>query len=184
MKAAIRFGLKSYFGGCLGCLGVLSLVLVLAIILGVVVGPELMSGLPGILQAIPGMLMQGQSPLGGETPGGPANIGPVPPMEVFLTNGEDPEGQHITSFTKEQSSQVYFWVRTPKDTSIRFALSLTLPDGRKVQFGPPFLSDPSGNAVNCGQFGDADPLVGNYKLEAVPVGSLVSGGAIEFTITE
>lgn len=183
MIDALKFGLKSFFGGCLGCLGVISVILILVVILGLIFGPQLAGGISTFLQSIPGILSQGLSPLSGGGPGSSTNMGPVPPLEVYLTIGNKPDAKHITSFSVAQSKQVYFWVRAPKDTAINFTMLITQPDKRQIQFGPEFKSDVSGKPVNCGQFGDTTPIAGSYKLEVIPKGSSTSAGLIDFKVT-
>ena len=183
MKEALKFGLKSFFGGCLGCLGAFSVILILVLILSLVFGPSLMGGISTFLQSIPGMISQGFSPLSGGMFGNSTNIGQVPPLEVFLTNGNNPDATHITSFSVTQSKKIYFWVRAPKDTAITFTLLITQPDKSQIQFGPDYKSDASGKPVNCGQFGSMTPVTGSYKLEAIPKGSSTSAGSIDFKVT-
>ena len=183
MKDALKFGLKAFFGGCLGCLGVISVILILVVLLGVIFGPQVAGGISTFLQSIPEMLSQGLSSLSGGGPGSSTNIGPVPPMEVYLTIGNKSDAKHITSFSVAQSKQVYFWVRAPKDSTISFTLLISLPDKSQTQFGPEFKSDASGKAVNCGQFGNMTPTAGSYKLEVIPKGSSTSAGSIEFKVT-
>ena len=183
MKEALKFGLKSFFGGCLGCLGVISMILILVVILGLIFGPQLAGGISTFLQSIPGIISQGLSPLSGGVPSSSTNMGQVPPMEVYLTIGKNADAKHITSFSTAQSKQVYFWVQAPKDTTINFTLLITLPDKSQTQFGPEFKSDASGKAINCGQFGDMKPIAGSYKLEVIPKGSSTSAGSIEFKVT-
>jgi len=184
MKDAIKFGLKSFFGGCLGCLGVISVILILVVILGVIFGPQVAGGISTFLQSIPGMLSQGLSTLSGGAPDNSTKIGPVPPMDVYLTIGNKSDAKHITSLSTAQSKQVYFWVQAPKDSAISFTLLITLPDKSQTQFGPEFKSDASGKAVNCGQFGSLIPVAGSYKLEVIPSGSSTSAGSTEFKVTK
>jgi hypothetical protein len=183
MKEALKFGLKSFFGGCLGCLGVISVVLILGVILGLIFGPQLTGGISSFLQSIPGMLSQGLSPIMGGGPGNSIDIQQFPPMEAYLTIGNKSDAKHITTFSAGQSKQVYFWVQAPKDMAVDFELLISMPDKSQIQFGPGFKTDPSGKPVNCGQFGDMKLLAGTYKLEVKPKGSSASAGSIEFKVT-
>lgn len=186
MKEAFNFGLKAFFSGCLGCLGVLSVVLIFVLILGLIFGPQVAGGISTFLQSIPGIISQGLSPLSGIIPGVPGNsttVGPVPPMEVYLTIGDNPNNKHITSFSTAQTKQVYFWVKTPKEATISFTILITQPDNNKMQFGPEFKSDPSGKPVNCGQFGITAPSAGSYKLEVIPNGTTTAAGSVDFKVT-
>ena len=185
MKEALRFGLKSFFGGCLGCLGVLSMVLIFVLLLGLIFGPQVAGGISTFLQSIPGIISQGLSPLGGLFPGSTnsTNTGSIPPMEVYLTIGNNPDGKHVSTFSTAQAKQVNFWVQAPKDATVFFTLLITQPDKNKVQFGPEFKTSADGKPVNCGQFGDMLPGAGSYKLEAIPNGTSNAAGSIDFKIT-
>ncbi len=66
INSAFKFLMKAYFGGCFGCLGALTLVVVLGLILSIVLGPSLASALPNI----PGMLFPGGIGPGSLIPGG------------------------------------------------------------------------------------------------------------------
>ena len=186
MKEALKFGLKAFFGGCLGCLGVLSVVLIFILVLGLIFGPQVAGGISTFLQSIPGIISQGLSPLSGIIPGLPGNsttVGPVPPMEVYLTIGDNPNNKHVTSFSTAQAKQVYFWVQAPKDAAVSFTLLITQPDKNKIQFGPEFKTDVTGKPVNCGQFGDTVPSKGSYKLEVIPNGTSTAAGSVDFKVT-
>jgi hypothetical protein len=183
MKEALKFGLKAFFGGCLGCLGVLSVMLIFILALGLIFGPQVAGGITTFLQSIPGMISQGLSPLSGGLPGSSTNMSPIPPMEVYLTIGNKSDAKHITSFSAAQSKQVYFWVKAPKETAISFTLLITRPDKNKIQFGPEFKTDLSGKPVNCGQFGDTSPSAGSYKLEVIPKGTSTTAGSVDFKMT-
>jgi hypothetical protein len=186
MKDAIKFGFKAFFGGCLGCLGVISVMLVFVLVLGLIFGPQVAGGISTFLQSIPNIISQGLSPLSGIIPGMPGNsttLGPVPPMEVYLTIGDNPNNKHVITFSTAQTKQIYFWVKAPKDAAISFTLLITQPDKTKTQFGPEFKSDPSGKSVNCGQIGVTAPSTGNYKLEVIPNGTSTAAGSVDFKIT-
>ena len=186
MKDAIKFGLKAFFGGCLGCLGVISIVLIFVLVLGLIFGTQVAGGVSTFLQSIPNIISQGLSPLSGIIPGLPntsTTVGPVLPMEVYLTIGENPNNKHITSFSTAQIKQIYFWVKAPKEAAISFTLQLTQPDKNKTQFGPEFRSDPTGKQVNCGQFGVTVPSTGSYKLEVIPNGISTAAGSVDFKVT-
>ncbi len=185
MKEALKFGLKSFFGGCLGCLGVLSVMLILVLTLGLIFGPQVAGGISTFFQSIPGIISKGLSPLSGLMPGSSTNtnIGPIPPMEVYLTIGNNPDGKHVTTFSTAQAKQVNFWVQAPKDATIFFTLLITQPDKNQVQFGPEFKTDATGKPVNCGQFGGTAPSAGSYKLEVIPNGTSSASGSVDFKIT-
>jgi hypothetical protein len=63
-----------------------------------------------------------------------------------------------------------------------FNLLLTMPDRGQVQFGPTFKTDPTGNPVSCGPFGDTAPQPGKYKLEVQLTGTSVTVGEVEFEV--
>lgn len=80
IRAAVRYVLKAYFGGCFGCLGALSAAIALLLVLAITLGPQVLR----ILQAIqlpPIPLAPETSPLGqGTPPMGPAGA-PAPTMQ-------------------------------------------------------------------------------------------------------
>ena len=185
MKEALKFGLKAFFGGCLGCLGALSLMLIVVLLFGLVLGPKMMGGISTLFQSIQQSfshlipsLTSGEGLLG---PSG--NQQPMPPMDVFLTMGNNPDGKHITSFNAGQTKQVYFWVSAPQGVAINFDLLITMPDGKQTQSGPTFKTDTSGKPVGCGQF-DSQVATGNYKLDVTSLGSSTSAGSVVFTVTK
>lgn len=201
MKDGLKFGLKAYFGGCFGCLGALTTLLVLILVFTLVLGPTAMGSMTPLMQSFPSILSQGIPGMGAPmqndadnmeqiagTEAAPHNDGnsmqQTPLMEVYLTIGNDPGGKHITSFSSAQYEQIWFWVRSPQGTATTFTLLLTMPNKSQVQFGPQFSSDPSGEPVPCGQFGDQGPESGEYKLEVTTGKDSASAGAIEFTVTE
>ena len=60
--AAIKYVLKAYFGGCFGCLGVLTAVIILLLVFAITLGPQALSMLQSIqLPSIP--FAQGISPM-------------------------------------------------------------------------------------------------------------------------
>jgi|LDZU01.1.fsa_nt_gi hypothetical protein len=183
MKNAFKFCMKAYFGGCFGCLGALSFLLVLAIIFTLVLGPSIMNGISSFVQSISGIFNQGASFLGSGNANTPLDMENLPVMEVFLTQGENPDSTHIETFKTADYKQIRFWVRAPEGTSLDFTLLLTLPDQSQVQFGPTFQTDPSGNPVSCGQFGDWSPQPGKYKLEVQLTSASVTVGEMEFEVT-
>lgn len=182
MKDFLKYGLKAYFGGCLGCLGVFSMFLVVVVIFSLVFGPQLMGGITTFLQSIQGAVSQGLSPFSGSTPSGSMNPARIEPMEVFLTMENNPEATHITSFSVAQSDQVYFWVRTQQDEVVYFNILLTFPDGNQHQFGPTFQTSGVDEPTNCGQFSGQAPQTGQYKLEVMPLGGSSPVASIEFTV--
>jgi hypothetical protein len=184
VKNAFNFVFKAFFGGCFGCLGVMSLLLVVILIVGLVFGSSMLNGITTFLQSIPAMVTRGLSGLEGEVNGEAPASGSVPIMEVYLTNGDDPSTEHINEFSSSQYEQVRFWVRAPQGTSTSFTLLLTMPDRSQVQFGPEFSTDPSGEPVSCGHFGDQAPSAGDYKLEVMVSGNSASAGSVEFTVMD
>lgn len=179
MKEFIKYCLKAYLGGCLGCFGAISLVFVVLLFLGLLFGAQFTS----IIQSIPGLVSQGLSSIGRESDVG-NNPAQVQPMEVYLTLGNDPESKHITSFMTSQYDQIHFWVSTRQEETVNFTLLITFPDGTQHQFGPTFKTLGAKKPVPCGQFGQETPPIGEYKLEVMPSGSSSAVGSIVFNITK
>jgi len=182
MKEGFKFFLKSFFGGCFGCLGAITLLLGLGLLITLIFGPQLITNLEAIVQSVPENLV-------GKLIGGNGSIdqsfsGEVPQLEVFLTDGDDPSSEHISAFKSADYAEIHFWVRAPEGIAIPFELLLTLPDQSQVQFGPEFQTDLSGKPVHCGQFGESEPMIGDYILEIILAESAPSAGVVEFSITK
>jgi len=176
---AIRFAFKSFFAGFFGCLGIIAILAIVILVIGLVLGESLVSGLSGLVGSLTGLLPGGNLPA--VQPAQPY-AGPIPEMEVFLTKGENPDDERITSFSVRESEQVFFWVRAEEGTDLRFELILTSPSQEEIQFGPTFNTDPNGRPVNCGQIQNPPP--GDYHLRVVPEGSSTTVATVSFTITE
>ncbi|MFO8036076.1 MAG: hypothetical protein R6U57_05570 [Anaerolineales bacterium] len=201
MKDALKFGLKSFFAGFLGCLGV--------IVMGVLAAAVFMfafkSQIQGLqaevsesLQSIPDKLSEAMPDMGpggpvsggqasgseGEASNQPSEGGQQPSLFVYLTEGEDPNGQKIDTFTRAQAKNVSIWVQSPSETPVKFRLEITIPDGTTHPLGESYQTDPSGNPVMCGKLDAPDPPTGKYILRAFPEGSDSPTGYIEFAITE
>jgi len=187
MKEAVKFAIKAFFGGCIGCLGALSFVLVLLLILGLVFGPKIAGNITSLLQSLPTLFSQGLSslPFGATGTNPSTNPSNITPMEIFLTLGTNSDAKHITTFSAKQASQITFWVQAPQGASISFTLLLTLADGSQTQFGPTFKTATSGAALSCGHFSSQTPQVGSYKVMVIPDGSPSSApaGSLDFKVT-
>ncbi|NPV40333.1 MAG: hypothetical protein HPY72_03190 [Anaerolineae bacterium] len=182
MKNAFKFMIKAYFGGCIGCFGALSFLLILLLIIGVVLGPSFIYSANSIVQSLNHSLNQIISQPGLGSPNTNIDMGNLPVFEVFLTKENNPDAVHIDSFAGADYKNTWFWVRAPKGQSMDFNLLLTMPDRGQVQFGPTFKTDPTGNPVSCGQFGDTAPQPGKYKLEVQLTGTSVTVGEVEFEV--
>ncbi len=184
MKNAFKFCVKSYFGGCIGCFGALSFLLILVLVFALVLGPSIMNGVSSFMQSLSGIFGQGMSLPGFGSTNTPIDMENLPVVEVFLTQEDNPDAAHIETFQSDNYKQIRFWVRAPEGTSMDFTILLTLPDQSQVQFGPTFQTDPNGNPVSCGQFGDWVPQPGKYKLEAQVTNENITVGVMEFEVTE
>ena len=199
MKDALRFGLKSFFAGLLGCLGVIVMSTLASAVFLFTFKSQIMNlqaDFSQSLQSIPDKLSEAgpeQGPGGGE-PGGEAAgaegetskqpSGSGPGLFIYLTEGEDPKAQKVNSFPKSQARNVSIWVQSPSETPINFRLEMTIPDGTTYPFGEEYQTDPSGNPILCGKLDAPDPPTGKYLLRAFPEGSDTPTGAIEFMITK
>ena len=185
MKNAFKFGLKAFFGGCLGCFGALTFILILLLVITLVIGPNVFGGISSFIQSFSNLLhMGGISLPGSENTNSNIDMENLPVFEVFLTGENDPNAAHVETFSQSEFKQIWFWVRAPQGISLNFTLLMTMPDHSQVQFGPTFTTDSTGNPQSCGQFGDFAPQSGKYKLEAQLEGMSVTVGEIEFEITE
>jgi hypothetical protein len=112
-----------------------------------------------------------------------STIQEIQSMEIFLTIGNNPYSEHITSFSADQYNNLFFWVSSPQGKNINFELLLTGPSGDTNQFGPIFRTDPSGKPTNCGQFG-SNPPKGNYILKLIPANNSAISKSLEFQVTD
>jgi hypothetical protein len=194
MKNALEFGLKSFFAGCLGMLGAISMVVAAAVIFGLIFKSQiqgLQKDTAGMFQSIPDMLSEGLSgmdeednSMAEEAPTNSENTGELPGLFVYLTEGEHPDNQKLTTFSKGQATNISIWVKSPIDPQIKFNLEIILPDGTKHPLTEEFDTDPSGDAVFCGKLNLPESLVGDYVLKASPIGSSLPAGTLQFNITE
>jgi hypothetical protein len=167
-------------------LGALSVIAILGLVIGLIFGSQIMSVIPAIFQTSPQTGVQMPNPTGNNQPDSIINndIGSELSMEIFLTEGNDPNGKRLTSFSSEQTKDIHCWVKPPQGIALEFIIMVTLPNGSQSQFGPRFTSDPSGEPVNCGQFNEANPPLGKYTLEVIPSMATEPVTSIEFTITD
>jgi hypothetical protein len=186
MKESIRFALKSYFAGFLGCLGALSVIAILALIIGLIFGSQIMSFIPNFFQTSPQTGFQAPNISEPDQPDDIINSDTVSKldMEIYLTEGNDPTGEHLTTFSSAQTKDIHCWVKPPQEIALEFIIMITLPNSSQSQFGPRFLSDTSGEPMNCGQFSEANPPLGEYKLEIIPSMDPNPVASLIFTITE
>jgi hypothetical protein len=194
MKNALEFGLKSFFAGCLGMLGAISMFVAAAVIFGLIFRSQiqgLQEDTAGMFQSIPDMLSDGLSGMVEEgssmleeaatNSGNPEELSN---LFVYLTEGGHPDNEKLTSLTKEQAANVSIWVKTPAEFPFSCELELTMPDGTKHPIGQGYNSDPSMEVQICGNLDLADPPAGVYILEAFSEGSSLPAGKLEFNITE
>ncbi len=184
MKNAFKFCVKAFFGGCIGCFGALSFLLILVLVIALVLGPSIMNTVPSFIKSLSSSFGQGIPLPGFENPNSNVDMENLPVFEVFLAEEDNTGAVHVESFLADDYRQIWFWVRAPEGASLDFTLLLTMPDGGQVQFGPTFRTDPTGNPLSCGQFGDAAPQPGRYKLEAQLTGESVTVGETEFEVTD
>jgi hypothetical protein len=194
MKNALEFGLKSFFAGCLGMLGAISMFVAAAVIFGLIFKSQiqgLQEDTAGMFQSIPDMLSEGLSgmdeednSMDEEAPTNSENAGELPGLFVYLTEGEHPDNEKLTTFSKGQDTNISIWVKSPIDPQIKFNLEIILPDGTKHPLTEEFDTDPSGDAVFCGKLNLPESLVGDYVLKASPIGSSLPAGTLQFNITE
>lgn len=106
----------------------------------------------------------------------------LPPMEIYITLGNDPDAEHATRVAESQVPQMHFWVRGQGNYQIPFTLILTMPDQDRLQYGPDFQTDPNGQPVSCGSM--TLPLTpGDYRLEVVISGFEAPNSIFEFSVT-
>lgn len=184
MKNAFKFIIKAYFGGCIGCFGALSFLLILLLVIALVLGPSIMNNANSLIQSFTHSLNQVIPLPGSGNSNANIDMENLPIFEVFLTEKNSPDSAHVDSFPAADYKNVRFWVRAPEGQTIDFTLLLTMPEQGQVQFGPTFKTDSTGNPLSCGQFGDTAPQPGKYKLEAQLAGTSVTVGETLFEVTD
>jgi len=196
MRDALEFGIKSFFAGCLGFLGVITMVVVSTVLFGLVFKSQiqgLQTNITGKFQSIPDMLSQESSDGGDKTPStgeassmdeGYGNAGELPGLVVYITEGAHPDNQKLTTITKVQAENVAIWVNFPAGSPVGINLEITLPDGTKHPLGKGFDTDPTVNTSYYGKLNLVDPAAGIYILDAFPEGNSYTAGTFQFNITE
>lgn len=191
IKDTIKIALQSFLGGCFGCFGAMMTVVIVLLIGGLVFGSIFGSSISqavntmfeGVAQAIKGLssiLTGGSGPFSVGASSFPATpTGTLPQLQVFMTSGDDPQGEQLTVIPQSESTQSYFWVKAEEDVDVTFRLVLTNPDGNAAQFGTLFTTRTDGAARNCGRWVTKAP-VGNYVLKAMIGNTIV--GQLEFSV--
>ena len=196
MRDALEFGIKSFFAGCLGFLGVITMVVFAAGLFGLVFQSKiqnLQTEISGKFQSVPDMLSQGFPGEGDEDPGtgedssmeeGSEGAGEQPGLFIYITEGEHPDNEKLTTLTKGQAANVSVWVKSLAESPVSFILEITMPDGTKHPFGQEYTTDPSMDASFCGVLNLVDPPPGDYILQAFREGSSIAVSTFDFNITE
>lgn len=194
MKNALEFGLKSFFAGCLGMLGAISMVVAAVAIFGLIFKSQiqgLQKDTTGMIQSIPDMLTEGLSGMDEEdnnmAEGSATNVekdGGLPYLSVYLTEGEHPDNPKLTTFSKGQATNISIWVNYQIESHSKLKLELKLPDGAKHPLAQEFDMDPFRDGIFCGRLDLPDSQVGDYTLTAIPIGSSLSQSTLQFSITE
>ena len=199
MQDAVEFGLKSFFAGCLGCMGACTLLLVGFLVVGLVFQPQLQNMQESFTQSLQDLIPQGGPPGSGGPPTDQQSGGMDQPENqpqgmdqgsppshpvIFLTRGENPQSEWINSFQKAEADNIYLWVRNPQGLTTDFKLMVTIPDGEQVQFGPVFTTDPAGNPINCGHLSSENLPTGTFKIRMLPTDGSQPLAGTQFMVTE
>ncbi len=196
MRDALEFGIKSFFAGCLGFLGVITMLVFAAGLFGLVFQSKiqnLQTEISGKFQSVPDMLSQGFLGEGDEDPDpgedssmeeGSEDTGEQPGLFIFITEGEHPDNEKLTTLTKGQAANVSVWVKSLAESPVSFILEITMPDGTKHPFGQKYTTDPSMDALFCGALDLVDPPPGDYILQAFREGNSIAVSTFDFNITE
>ncbi len=196
MRDALEFGIKSFFAGCLGFLGVITMVVFAAGLFGLVFQSKiqnLQTEISGKFQSVPDMLSQGFLGEGDEDSDagedssmeeGSAGTGEQPSLFIYITEGEHPDNEKLTTLTKGQAANVSVWVKSLAESPVSFILEITMPDGTKHPFGQEYTTDPSMDASFCGVLNLVDPPPGDYILQAFREGNSIAVSTFDFNITE
>ncbi len=181
VQRSAKFGIQAFFGGCIGCLGAwvtsVFIILLASFIFGSVFYNSIVSfgkAVKSLTEEIPSILQGNRGPFSMEQESVSATpTGTLPQLQVYMTQGDDPQGKAITSVTQAESPQMYFWVKAGKGVNVTFTLWLTNAEGSKSQFGPSFITKSDGSPRSCGRFATEAP-VGDYLMQAL-IGNTVVG---------
>ena len=178
IKGIGRFGLTSFFGGCIGCLGAWVTTVIIILIASLVFGSvfynsvvnlvnNLTKEIPALLQGAKGPFSMGQSSIP------PTPTGNLPALTIYATKGDDAQAKVITVISQSESAQTHFWVKTEKGINTSFILWITTPEGSSNQFGGLFTTKTDGGPLSCGRWGTA-AKPGEYRMQAF-IGSTLVG---------
>lgn len=178
IKDVGRFGLKSFFGGCVGCLGAwvttVLIILLASLIFGSVFYNSIVNLVNNLSQEIPALLQGAKGPFSmGQASIPPTPTGSLPALTIYATKGDDSKAKAITVISQSESARTHFWVKTEKEISTSFILWITTPDGSSNQFGGLFTTNMDGSPLSCGRWGTA-AKPGEYKMQAF-IGSTLVG---------
>lgn len=178
LKDISRFGLKSFFGGCVGCLGAwvttVIIILLASLVFGSVFYNSIVNLVNNLTREIPALLQGAKGPFSmGQASIPPTPTGSLPALTIYATKGDDPQANVLTVISQSESAQTYFWVKTEKGINTSFILWITTPEGSSNQFGGLFTTKMDGSPLNCGRWGTA-AKAGEYKMQAF-IGSTLVG---------
>jgi hypothetical protein len=184
LKQAGRFGLKSFFGGCVGCLGAwvttVIIILLASLIFGSVFYNSMVNLVSNLTREIPALLQGAKGPFTmGQSSIPPTPTGSLPALTIYATRGEDSQSKPISVTSQSESPQTYFWVKTNAGVNTSFILWITTPEGSSNQFGSLFTTRSDGSPRNCGRWGTV-AKIGEYKIQAF-IGSTIVG-EFKFTV--
>lgn len=173
-----RFGLTSFFGGCIGCLGAwfttVVVILLASLVFGSVFYDSIVNLANNLTQEIPALLQGARGPFSmGQASIPPTPTGTLPALIIYATKGDDAQSPVISVISQSESAQTHFWVKAEKGINTSFILWITTPEGSSNQFGGLFTTKMDGNPLNCGRWGTA-AKPGEYKMQAF-IGSTLVG---------
>ena len=158
VKAAGKYVLKAYFGGCFGCLGALSAASTLLLVLAMTLGPQALGILQGIhLPSIP-LLAPGTSPSGQESP---PTIQPdcYKAIDAWVLKSE--MGEPATTFS--QTDGIFPVVTSPTDCG---AVNTKLVDSHDQTLLERSYSVKGGGRNGYGDYNPNKNLApGSYKMQ-------------------
>lgn len=184
LKNIGQFSVQAFFGGCIGCFGAwvttVTIILLASLIFGSVFYNSVVNTVNNLSKEIPAILQGAKGPFSMGQSSMPATpTGTLPALVVYITKGEDPQGEPLTTMTQGESPQTFFWVKTEKGVSTSFILWMTTPGGSSNQFGSVFTSKTDGSPRSCGRFA-TQAQVGEYQIQAF-IGSTIVG-ELKFTV--
>jgi hypothetical protein len=160
---------KSFLGGCFGCLGVGSAMIVIFVLVFGVFGAQFTAIIHTVTIAVSPILTGIQAT--------PTAQGELPAIEVWVSKENQSLAPHLTQAKLPIQQPLFLWARAPKGATIHFTVRIVLPNGQSVPFGTDFAPDPTGKPISLGAWLDVPTQPGVYRIDCV-IGATIVGSTV------